>query len=134
MVDQFLLTKFNAIILVLVVILGLFLVYGQDMLSQIASRQSTVPQGVRLGEAVLLLPLAVLPIIIFYVTKKGSHQMGILTVVIGGLMVTSSVIFLWIRETPFDSVNTQGGISISFLILLATGSYILTLGLKKIQR
>lgn len=127
-------TGFNAIILALVVILGLFLVYGQDMLNRTSSHQSTVPQGVRLGEAVLLLSLAVLPMMALYVTKKGSRQIGILTVVIGGLMVSSSVIFLVIRETPFDIGNTQGGISISFLVLLATGSYILILGLRKIRR
>ena len=127
-------TKFNAIILVLVVILGLFLVYGQDMLNRTASHQSTMPQSMRLGEAVLLLPLAVLPIMAFYATKKGSRQMEILTVVIGGLMVVSSVTFLLIRETPFDIGNTQCGISTSFLVLLTTGSYILTLGLRKILR
>lgn len=127
-------TKFNAMILALVLILGLFLVYGQDMLNRTASHQSAVPKGVRFGEAVLLIPLAVLPIMAFYVTKKGSRQMGILTVVIGGLMVASSVIFLLIRETPFDIGNAQGGISVSSLVLLATGSYILILGLRKIQR
>src|SRR5574337_1141734 len=104
------------------------------MMNRISSHQSATPQGVRLGEAILFLPLAVLPIMAFYATKKGSRQMGILTVVIGGLMVASSVIFLLVRETPFDIGNTQGGISISFLVLLATGSYILILGLRKIQR
>lgn len=127
-------TGLNTIILALVVILGLFLVYGQDMLNRTARHQSTMSQGAGLGEAVLLLPLAVLPIMAFYTTKKGSYQMGILTVVIGGLMVASSVIFLLIRETPFDIGNTQGGISIPFLVLLATGSYVLILGLRKIRR
>ena len=127
-------TRFNAIILALVVILVLFLVYGQGILNRTASHQSTVSQGVRLGEVVLLMPLAVLPIMAFYATKSGTRQIGILTVVIGGLMVASSVIFLLIRETPFDIGNAQGGISISFLVLLATGSYILILGLRKILR
>lgn len=126
-------TKFNVIILALVVILGLFLVYGQDILNRTASHQSAMSKGTRFGEAILLLPLAVLPIMAFYATKKGFRQMGILTVIIGSLMVASSVIFLLIRETPFDIGNTQGGVSISFLILLATGSYIITLGLRKIR-
>ncbi|MDE1728041.1 MAG: hypothetical protein KGH81_02535 [Thaumarchaeota archaeon] len=38
--------------------------------------------------------------------KKGL-PFGMLTVVIGGLMVAISVIFLLVRESPFDIANTQ---------------------------
>lgn len=127
-------TKFNAIILVSIAILVLFIVYGQDVLTRATSHQSSIPRDVRLGETVMVLPLAVLPFLVYYATKKNSRPFGILIIVIGSLMITSSAIFLLIRETPFAMGNTQGGISIPFLILLATGAYLLILGLRKIHR
>lgn len=127
-------TKFNAIILVSIAILVLFVVYGQDVLTRVVNHQSSTPRDVRLGETVMVLPLAVLPFLAYYATKKNSRPFGILIIVIGSLMITSSVIFLLIRETPFAMGNTQGGISIPFLILLATGAYLIILGLRKIQR
>src|SRR5574337_574465 len=101
-------------------------------MTRTASHQSSIPRDVRLGETVMVLPLAVLPFLAYYATKKNSRPFGILIIVIGSLIITISAVFLLIRETPFAMGNTQGGISIPFLILLATGAYLLILCLRKI--
>ncbi|HJT10240.1 MAG TPA: hypothetical protein VJ771_05595 [Candidatus Nitrosotalea sp.] len=129
-----LLTRFNAIIFVLIAILVLFMIYGQGIMTRSTSHQSSIPKDVRLGEMIMMLPLAILPIMAFYATRKGSRPIGILVFVIGSLMMASSVIFLLIRATPFGIGNMQGGVSVPLLVLLAIGAYLLILGLRKIQR